>query len=104
MASDVFGGVSNGQAFSQFAATGLTPGRYTLVTTGTSVRGAQYQIDLSTSLTPPGIPPIGSAVPEPATWIFMLFGFVAVVPCAGNEAQWRRYGDCGMTLTDRQAW
>jgi len=73
--SDSFMGVTDGQAFSQFALNGLNPGTYRLVFTGTATQSGRYRIDLGTDAVAPGFVPIPTGVPEPATWALMLTGF-----------------------------
>lgn len=82
VASDRFLGVTDGQAFSQFAITSLTPGDYQLVFTGLARLGGRYRIDLSTSAAPPGFnpivdnPPVG--VPEPGALALLLAGLTGL--------------------------
>gem|GEM_PF-1016618 len=72
--SDTFEGLIDGQAFSQFATTGLSPGSYRMIFTGTAVGAGRYHIDLSTSATPPGFSPIVDAVPEPSALLLLMLG------------------------------
>ena len=75
VASDTFMGLLDGQAFSQFVATGLSPGTYRLLFTGTAALGGRYHIDLSTDRTPPGFAPIvDAAVPEPSPLLLLALG------------------------------
>ena len=76
VASDAFTGVEDGQALSSLVTTGLAPGTYRLRMTGTSVRGARYQLALATDATPPSVPPIDMqvSVPAPAAWAFTFVG------------------------------
>ncbi len=83
VSSDVFMGLSSGQAFSQFVATGLSPGNYTLLFTGNALQGGRYRIDLATDPTAPafepieiGVPPVD--VPEPQTLMLFLFGLAGL--------------------------
>jgi hypothetical protein len=69
--SDTFAGVLAGFALSTLEETLLTPGDYTLVLTGNSVRGAVYDISLAFD----GVAP---SVPEPSTWAMMILGFAGV--------------------------
>ena len=77
--SDSFKGVFNGEAFSQFSASGLPDGDYTLAFTGFGANGGgRFRIDLATSATPPGFRPIvavpPNAVPEPAPLSLLVAG------------------------------
>lgn len=75
VASDIFLGVVNGQAFSNFVVNGLGAGSYRLAFTGTATQGGRYRIDLGTNATAPGMTPILPAVPEPESWALLLLGF-----------------------------
>ncbi len=75
--TDTLVGIFDGEAFSQFVATGLV-GDYTLVFTGNALDGGRYRIHLGTDLIPPGFEPIQASVPEPSTWAMMILGFVGV--------------------------
>lgn len=77
--SDTFMGLVSGQAFSQFAITGLAPGTYRMVFTGTAEGAGRFHIDLSTSATPPGFAPIIDAVPEPSALLLMMLGGTALL-------------------------
>ena len=77
--SDTFMGVTDGQAFSNFALNGLI-GNYRLVFSGTATQGGRYRINLGQDLTAPAFAPIltGGGVPEPQSWALLLMGFTGL--------------------------
>jgi hypothetical protein len=85
--TDSFFGVTDGQAYSNFVATGLTDGTYTLEFSGTAPGASRYRIDLATDLMAPAFRPIVDippteppfAVPEPDSLAVLSFGLAAVV-------------------------
>ncbi len=92
VASDSFMGVTDGQAFSNFAVDGLI-GNYRLVFSGTATQGGRYRINLGQDLTAPGFMPIptgGGVVPEPQSWALLLVGFGSM----GVALRRRRAGWC----------
>jgi hypothetical protein len=89
--SDTFVGITDGQAFSQFALSTLPIGKYTLEFTGTTPNAlGRYRIDLSTSSTAPGFAPIDDAVsvvPEPDMLALTALGMTALVVVRGRRRE-----------------
>jgi hypothetical protein len=79
VATDTLNGLIDGQAFSQFVASGLAPGEYSLLFTGNGVNGGgRYRIELGTSATAPDFRPIvdvpSTEIPEPGSVALLMLG------------------------------
>lgn len=67
-----------------FSFSGLLPGAYQLIVSGTVTRGRggddalPLPVGYAGSLTANGIPPSAPAVPEPSTWIMIIAGFAGI--------------------------
>lgn len=80
VATDVFQGVFDGQAFSQLALQNSADGQYRLGFTGIANQAGRYRIRLGTNPTAPGFEPIGSVtpIPEPETWLLFALGLTLI--------------------------
>jgi hypothetical protein len=90
VATDLFQGLIDGQAFSQLQVASLLPGAYTLRFTGTANLGGRYRVHLTTDATAPGFEPIVEqppvvGVPEPDSLVLAWVGLAALLASAAHR-------------------